>query len=51
MCGDVSGLCQVTSFGGIVSFKLLGSLSDFVALGSVSLNQIFWSFSYFISNR
>lgn len=51
MCGVVSGLCQVTGFGGIVSFKLLGSVSDFVALGTESLYRIFWSFSYFISNR
>lgn len=50
-CVEVFQDCQVAGFGGIVSFKLLGSLSDFVALGSGSLYQIFWSFSYFISNR
>ena len=37
VCGGVSGHCQVAGFGGNVSFKLLGSLSDFVALGSESL--------------
>jgi len=30
VCGGVSGLCQVVGFGGNVSFKLLGSLSNFL---------------------
>lgn len=44
MCGGVSGLCQVVGFGGNVSCKLLGSLSDFVALGSESFIKFYGAF-------